>query len=293
MKLKPSSRLSSNPSKTDETSRPLGRDGLESSLLGKQNQQGFHLILLLFVFVTIGVVGFVGWQILNKNNKNAGNKKDEPPPLKNIGFNLDYYDPASQRAGDFHFTKALAQVLSGDPIYQKLIWSDYGIQDIRSPNDPSKRNVQPTFILPLGTKVLAPIDGVVIRVETLYSKDWTIWFARSMEDTWSYETEHVSKPIVKVGDSVTAGQVVAEVSPHGSEHTRGFGILEIGLFHPLNNQPTHWCPFEHLDSSVKDDINKKIVALYAAWEKYLGDSSVYNHKSYPIPGCATLEPSKG
>ena len=216
-----------------------------------------------------------------------------PAPLKSIGFRLDYYDPATQRAGDFHFTKELAQVLSGDPIFQKLIWSDYGIQDVRSPNDPSKRNVQPTFILPLSTKVLAPIDGVVIRVETLYSKDWTIWFASSMEDTWSYETEHVSKPNVKIGDNVTAGQVVAEVSPHGSEHTRGFGILEIGLFHPLNNQPTHWCPFEHLGSSVKDDINKKIVALYAAWEKYLGDPSVYNHKSYPTPGCATLEPTKG
>ena len=94
-------------------------------------------------------------------------KQDAPPRLKSIGFNLDYYDSSTNRAGDFHFTEALAKVLSGDPIYQKLIWSDYGTQDNRSPNDPTKRNVQPTFILPLGTKVLAPIDGEVTRVEIL------------------------------------------------------------------------------------------------------------------------------
>lgn len=272
----------------------------------ERDKLGFsHIALFLMVIVLAGI-GTVGWHVLSKNKnissqstvtQAAVNKvvkdKDQPAPLKNLGFNLDYYDPKTQRAGDFHFTRELASVLSGDPIYQKLIWSDYGIQDIRSPNDPTKRNVQPTFILPLGTKVLAPIDGIITKVETLYSNDWTIWFAKSSGSSWSYETEHVAEPSVKVGDKVTAGQVVAQVSPHGSQGHPGFGILEIGLFHPLNNQPTHWCPFEHFDSSVKDDLNKKITALYAAWEEYLGDTSIYNNESYPIPGCATLEPSAG
>ncbi len=222
----------------------------------------------------------------------VSSKEDGPPKLKNIGFNLDYYDPTTQRAGDFHFTKVLAKVLSGDPIYQKLIWSDYGIQDIRSPKDPTKRNVQPTFRLPLGTNVSAPIDGEVTKVEILYSSDYTIWFAENKNSAWSYEMEHVINPIVKVGDKVKAGQVVAEVSPHGSEHHPGFGILEIGLFHPLDGLPAHWCPFAHLDDSIKVEINKKILALYTSWEAFVGDTSIYNNANYPVPGCATLEPTK-
>lgn len=269
----------------------------------RSNQNGFAMIfeIILVVFI-IGAISFAGWKIWSsaKQKDGIGSSttknilmQDRPPKLKNIGFNLDYYNSATNRAGDFLFTQELAKVLSGDPIYQKLIWSDYGIQDNRSPNDPTKRNVQPTFYLPLGTKVLAPIDGEVTTVEILYSKDYTIWFAENKESTWSYEMEHVINPIVKVGDKVTAGQVVAEVSTHGSEHHPGFGIVEIGLFHQLNNEPAHWCPFVHFDDSIKEEMNKKILALYAAWETYLHDASVYNNASYPVPGCATLEPTKG
>lgn len=271
-------------------------------------------VVALGVFLMIGSIIFVGRQFYSISEQHtetipAGataseeNKvklrpsftrveEDEPPKLKNIGFNLDYYNPETGRAGDFHFTRALAEVLSGDPIYQKLIWSDYGIQDIRSQSDPTKRNVQPTFYLPLGTKVLAPIDGEVTMVEILYSNDYTIWFAENKQSTWFYEMEHVINPIVKVGDKVKAGQVVAEVSTHGSEHNPGFGIVEIGLFHQLDGQPAHWCPFVHFDESIKDDMNKKILAFYTAWETYLGDDTIYNNDNYPVPGCATLEPTK-
>ncbi len=268
----------------------------------RDQQKGFAALELIIILVVVGIIVAVGLFILSKRsgnpissliNSTESSGKDEPPKLKNIGFNLDYYDPNTNRAGDFHFTRELASILSGDPIYQKLIWSDYGIQDNRSPNDPTKRNVQPTFRLPLGTKVLAPIDGEVTKVEILYSNDYTIWFAEDNKSTWSYEMEHVINPLVKVGDKVTAGQVVAEVSTHGSEHHPGFGIVEIGLFHPLNNEPTHWCPFVHFDDSIKDDMNKKILDLYTAWETYLGDDSVYDNASYPAPGCATLEPTKG
>ncbi len=267
-----------------------------------EQKNGFAAVELIIVLVLVGAVVAVGIFVLNKKSGNSissiinpatSSDKDEPPKLKSIGFNLGYYDRTTNKAGDFHFTKRLADVLSGDPTFQKLIWSDYGIQDNRSPNDPTKRNVQPTFRLPLGTKVLAPIDGEVTQVETLYSSDYTIWFAENKESTWSYEMEHVINPIVKVGDKVTAGQVVAEVSTHGSEHHPGFGIVEIGLFHPLDNEPTHWCPFVHFDDSIKDDMNKKILALYDAWETYLGDNSVYKNANYPVPGCATLEPTKG
>lgn len=258
---------------------------------------------IILVILIIGAIGFSWWYLRSSEQQKDGNgllskigatqEEDMPPKLKSIGFNLDYYDPSTNRAGDFHFTRELAAVLSGDPIFQKLIWSDYGIQDNRSPNDPTKRNVQPTFRLPLGTKVLAPIDGEVTRVDILYSNDYSIWFAESKDSTWSYEMEHVINPTVKVGDTVKAGQVVAEVSTHGSEHHPGIGIVEIGLFHQLDNEPAHWCPFVHFDESIKDEMNKKIEALYTAWETYVGDDTIYDNANYPVPGCATLEPSKG
>lgn len=99
--------------------------------------------------------------------------------------------------------------------------------------------------------------------------------------------------LVKVGDTVKAGQVVAEVSDYSSKNTPGYGLVELGLFHPVDNEPTHWCPFEYLDSSVKDKINKDISALYTAWEEFMGDTTIYNESNYPVPGCATLEPTKG
>lgn len=272
----------------------------------KHDESGFHHVLLGLIIVVFAVISFVGWRVYKnqsapspQNSNSTTNTStpqaatDEPLPLKNLGFNLDYYDSSTGHAGDFLFNSAIAKILQSDPIYQKMIWADYGIQDNRSPNDPSKRNVQPTFRLPLGTKVLAPVDGEVVNVEQLYSDDWTIWFSSSSKSTWSYETEHVKNPTVKVGDKVTAGQVVAEVSDYDVRNTPGFGVLEIGLFHPVDNKPTHWCPFEHLDDSVKEDTNKKINAFYDAWESYLGDSGIYNQESYPTPGCATLEPTEG
>lgn len=249
------------------------------------------IVILLVIVVCVAVISRKSGS--SGNGKNILSRSDEPAPLKNIGFNLTAYDSSTNKAGDFEITDALKKIVTSDPIYGKQAWRDYGIQDVRSPNDPTKRNVQPTFYLPIGTKVLAPIDGVVTKVETLYSNDSTIWYSTSAESTWSYETEHVKNVQVKVGDTVTAGQVVAEVSDYDTRNTPGYGLVELGLFHPVNNEPTHWCPFEHLDASVKDQTLKNISSVYAAWESFVGDTTIYNESSYALPGCATLEPTNG
>ena len=200
--------------------------------------------------------------------------------MKSIGFTLDAYDPATNRAGDIVFTK------TGVPFDQ--IWGDFGQQDPRSPGDPTKRNPQPTYILPLGTKVQSLIDGYVTKVDELYSGDVTIWVAPVKDGgTMWFETEHVINPAVKVGDKVKSGQTIAEVSTHDSQYHPGFGILEIGLFRPDGTQPAHYCPYEYLDESVKDNLYAKITALHTAWENYIG-KDVYPD-SYPVPGCTSLD----
>ena len=211
--------------------------------------------------------------------------QSEPPlKLKNIGVNLDYYNPVTKRAGDFEFT--MSRLNFG------LLFMDYGfvIPADMSSTRQDKVNPQPTFILPMGTNVLSLVDGVVVAVPQLYSGDYSIHVASSENSPWRYETEHVLNPLVKVGDKVKAGQVIAKVSSHDSNNNGGFGLLEIGVLKGGMDGPKHYCPFAYLDPAVKDDIEQKITAFYKSWEEFIGDSKLYDESSYTIPGCLTLEP---
>lgn len=212
---------------------------------------------------------------------------DKPPLMvKSIGVNLDYYDPATGRAGDFVFTNA--------PLSLGLIFFDYAhvIPATMSAGGNAKVNPQPTFRLPMGTKIRSLVDGVVVSIPVLYSGDYSIHVAPNENSNWRYETEHVVNPIVKVGDRVNAGQVIAEVSPHDSQNNSGLGLVEIGILFG-GQVPQHICPFAYLDDSIKEDIEKKITALYKAWEDYRGDSTLYNESSNPSPGCARVDPIEG
>ena len=254
-----------------------------------------HLGLVLVAATVFAVVGAAIWRV--HKTKQAARAKltqnqvvaqvDQPLPLEGVGFNLDYYDPATNHAGDMVFTN-VDHSLSGH-IHQ--VWQDFGQQDYRSPNDPSKLNPQPTYVLPLHTKVHSLVTGDVVDVKRLYSNDYTIWVARSTSSHYTYETEHVDNPTVKQGDRVTGGQVVGEVSSKDSDITPGFGLLEIGILYTAHDYPQHLCPFKYLDPAIKADIGKKITALHAAWETWLGQR-VYL-QPFASPGCVTEEPVNG
>lgn len=273
----------------------LGVLQLNVSMKFRHDQHGFHLIAVVTVLVVAGVIGLVGWKVLTKNRAKASlgssqNKKaaakDEPLQLKSIGFNLDNYDPATNHAGDMVFTHEDHDL--------GMIFADYGIQDFRSPNDPTKRNVQPTFVLPLGTKVHSLVDGVVVEVKELYSGDETIWVSKFEGSKYIYETEHINNPVVKKGDQVKGGQIIGEVSTHDSEYHPGFGIVEIGILNPQpNGQAQHICPFHYLDPSIKPDIDKKILNVHQAWMNYINMPNLYDDAHSAEPGCFTLDPVSG
>lgn len=259
----------------------------------KINARGFGTIEILIIILVLTLIGFAGYKVFTKNNTkiepkqtNSSTPAEEktvdknPIVMKSIGFKLDYYNESTNSAGDIKFTKL--------PLFNDQIWGDFGQQDPRSPNDPSKRNPQPTFILPLGTKVLSLIDGTVTKVETLYSGDTTIWVSPYKDSPLNFETEHVNNVSVKVGDQVKSGQPIAEVSDYDTKAHPGFGIVEIGVLGQEGNRPSHSCPFQYLDKSVKDDTYKKITALHDSWEKYLG-KDVYGSK-YTVPGCVSTDP---
>jgi biotin carboxyl carrier protein len=262
----------------------------------KFNSNGSGVMVFLLAIVVLMAIGFVGFKVLNLNkdkNKQESNQPGQTSSnaeaektdsnaivMKSIGFKLDYYNEATNSAGDVKFTKL--------PLFDNQIMGDFGQQDPRTPNDPTKRNPQPTFILPLGTKVLSLIDGTVTKVETLYSGDTTVWVTPFKDSPLNFETEHVNNVLVKVGDQMKSGQIIAEVSDYDTKAHPGFGIVEIGVLGQSGNRPSHSCPFEYLDKSVKEDTYKKITALHESWNKYLG-KTVYGSK-YAVPGCVTTDP---
>ena len=168
----------------------------------------------------------------------------------------------------------------------------YGFYIATGNDNPAKYNPQPTFILPMGTPVRSLVDGVVANMPTLWSGDISIQVTVSGKmEKWVYETEHVRNPTVKVGDKVTAGQIIAEVSNFDKGVPEGYGAVEIGILKG-GNPPEHVCPFAYLDESIKAETLQKIKDFFKSWEDYVRDTTLYD-ESMPIPGCLNLDPIGG
>lgn len=262
-----------------------------------KNQRGFGHLSIILLAAVIAIIGLAAWQVtknqasVSTTQKASSSKADtELLYLKTIGWNIDNYNPATNHAGDMVFTHE-DHNLSGT---FNEIFGDFGTQDPRSPNDPTKRNPQPTFILPLGTKVLSLVDGVIADIKGLYSGDSTIWVTSNGQMTsYIYETEHIINPVVKKGDHVKAGQVIGQVSTHDSQYHPDFGIVEIGILHSVGSQAQHICPFHYLDPSVKADIQKKILNIHQAWMDYTGMPNLYDDAHAAEPGCFVNDPVNG
>lgn len=277
------------------------------------NQKGFSkLILVVTVGVVIVVAGGGAWyyqQSVEPNNESAPeaakqlststspqsspsvppaktNSADEPPLLlKSIGIDLDYYDANTGMAGNFLFTRQQFQ-------FNRLFMGfGFVIPSDISSSGKDKANPQPTFVVPLGTPVRALVDGVVASIPTLWSGDYSIMVTTDGTlQKWIYETEHIINPTVKVGDKVTAGQIVGEVSNFNNGAPAGFGTVEIGILKG-GQTPEHVCPFAYLDGSIKEETFKKMNDLFKSWEDYVGDQTLY--EKTVIPGCLTLDPIEG
>jgi hypothetical protein len=267
--------------------------------------------ILLTGLVVIFVGGVATYSMQSRNDNNAATENSvvqvtpiatptitassavpvTKPTIKHIGINLDYYDAATNSAGDLKFTKA---TFASGPAMQ-LLFTEFGyeIPGNSATGGVAKRNVQPTFIAPLGTKVHSLVDGVVVDVPKLYSNDYSV-MVRAEGSNLIFETEHVINVVVKKGDTLKAGQVVAEVSDYDAKNYAGFGLVEIGVLDGgSGGMPSHLCPFSFLDDAIKDDTFKKIDALKKSWETYRGNAAIYDEAKTVIPGCLTTDPIEG
>ena len=235
------------------------------------------LIALILILAGFFLLKFQNRQIPQTAEvSNTISTSAEPPlKLKSIGVNFS----------DFKFTK--------EKLMFQRVFMSYGfyIPVGGDGKHPAKYNPQPTFIVPIGTPVRSLVDGVVANMPTLWSGDISIQVTTDGTiQKWMYETEHVIKPKVKVGDRVTAGQIIGEVGNFNDGAPEGYGTVEIGILKG-GNPPQHVCPFAYLDESVKMETFKNILNLFKSWENYVGDQTLYEETK--IPGCLTIDPIQG
>lgn len=260
----------------------------------KQKQRGFAFVEIFIVLIVIVLLGGIVYyvfirddetpQVTSSNAEEVASKSETK--IKHLGVNLDYYDPATNKAGDFEFTK--------EKMSFNRLFFEYGFVIPANSVGPEKRNPQPTFILPLGSKVYSLVDGTVEDVPTLYSNDYSVMVKAEGSDL-IFETEHVINVKVKKGDKVKAGDVIAEVSDYDAHNYAGLGLVEIGILQggDATKPPSHICPFDYLDDSIIDDTFKKLTALQKSWEEYTGDASIHDEAAAVVPGCLDRVPVEG
>jgi len=255
--------------------------------------------LLLIIIMLFSILSLSGCNEQNSNTDESNNdslddgsddsESFDPPILENIGINIDYYNATTNKAGDFQFDAFIYPW--GEGIYNEKVFYDYGFIETNE-DGTTNPGPQPIFVAPLGTKVHAITSGVVHDIHVLYSDDYTIRVVKEDNPNWLYEHEHVINISVSIGDRVTAGQEIAEVSDYINWlKNDGYGLFDIGLLTTdENGNPWHHCPFMYLNESVKQDYYDKINALYKSWEEYTGNYSLYNEDEYCITGCVICDP---
>lgn len=181
--------------------------------------------------------------------------------------------------------------------------ADFGFLDGEGTEN-ERRNPQPTFHVPLGTPVLAPIDGMVSEVKMLYSGDYTIMFVGSSGDrSIAWETEHVEAVLVNPGDVVRAGQPVASVSNYLCTYSKkqfgndsycglGIGLVELGYL-VGGAVPRHYCPFGALtDPTAIGRIESELSNARSAIEQLAG-KRLFDTENWATPNCIIDEPIEG
>ena len=115
-----------------------------------------------------------------------------------------------------------------------------------------------------------------------------------------WEHEHVKNVSVRVGDRVTAGQKIAEVSDYECVWGRNslasdplcrsrIGLVELGLLYG-GTTPQHRCPFEPelVSPSKRDGIFEQLNSARTRIKAAFGDPNKYQESTWATPQCVSL-----
>ncbi|MBS3067467.1 hypothetical protein J4450_02090 [Candidatus Micrarchaeota archaeon] len=194
------------------------------------------------------------------------------PVLKNLGIKIEPWDRKTNMAGDFLF--------ENKNYVDDKIFTEFAHRVINEMGD--KLLPEIGFNVPVGTKVISPIEGVITDVNFFEpSQDYLISIKTHESSPWIVGFEHVYNVRIKPGDKVLVGQELAEVSP--SYGKIEFGNVEINVWTGGQNI-IKYCPFEFLDNSLKPMYKEKINRLANDWEEFIG-KDVYKQEAWVAPGC--------
>ena len=222
-----------------------------------------------------------------------GDSATIPVIIKNWSIAIAPFDAATGKAGVMQIAGVVPPTFPNpeDTLMYRHIASSYGTE-VRGEKDP-----QMAFVAPLGTKVLAMIDGTVCDLPVLYSDDYSVRIAPPGVPCYPapnfgadllFEHEHIIDPLVKVGDTVKAGQEIGSVATWMTAWTEmGFGVTEIGVFYSKGTSPMHACLANYIDPAVKDQMIAALVSIQEAWTKERKDDTLYPTEE--VPGCITTE----
>lgn len=233
-----------------------------------------------------------------------------PAVIQSWGISVAPYDSTTKRAGDMYVGSI---PFPSDSVMQAPI-EYYGAGPRRPSDPPGYVDPQMTFFVPQGTKVRAVVSGTVCSVKYLntgYSDDYSIGLGVSVNGqpacqvdpmsgqgsgtiaTW--EHEHVMAPLVKVGDKVAAGQVIATASYYTERewlYSAGYALYEIGILAPSpDGRPMHVCPALYLDPTMKARMLKEMADAARAYEANTGTTH-YAPKTLET-GCVSEMPAYG
>lgn len=199
-------------------------------------------------------------------------QEDKPPILKNLGIKIEPWNKATNRAGDFLF--------ENKNYVDNKIFTEFAHKIVNEFGE--KLLPEIGFNVPVGTKVVSPINGVITDVKFYEpSQDYIIFIKTDASSPWIVGFEHVYNVRMKAGDRVLAGQELAEVSP--SYGKTEFGNVEINVWTASQNI-IKYCPFDFLDESLKPTYEEKINQLARDWEEFIG-KDVYKQENWVAPGC--------
>jgi len=210
---------------------------------------------------------------------------DNKPVLKNLAVNMGPWDRQTNRAGDLVFSKKL--LFNDRFINNEKVFLEFGEFDhlINNPD----RSVEYWWFLSPGTKVRAPVNGVVSVGFIEHTKDWGVNIAQGWTSwkaptgsKWIIGQEHLVNLVVKDGDIVKAGDIIGEASPRQFPG-EDFGFTELSVW-TGGATIIKYCPFEFLDESLKPVYEEKINQLAKDWEQFIG-KDVYKQEDWVAPGC--------
>jgi biotin carboxyl carrier protein len=218
-----------------------------------------------------------------------------PKVIQNWGLALKPYDPATGKAGVMRIAGVTPPTFSNaaDTAAYSHIVGLYGEQ-MKGVQEP-----QMAFMAPLGTPVISMVDGTVCDVPKLYSKDYSVRVAPTGTPCSAggaailFEHEHLLKPLVKVGDSVKAGQRIGTVSNYNAQwKSKGLGTIETGVFFMKNDaggKPWHACLANYLAPSASSGMIATLTSIEKAWNTQRKDPSLYSLAAQNPVGCLTQQ----